>query len=261
MRAVRTALICHHDNRLNRDVLPRWLASFSELAGIVVITETGARRRRRMQFEWRRSRWRMLDVFAFQLFYRLRLAATDREWVRARERELLDRYPPISSDVPIHHTNDPNDEDTRRFLASIGPDLVLARCKTLLRRDIFDIPRDGTIVLHPGICPEYRNAHGCFWALVRRDLERVGASMLRIDEGVDTGPIYAYYHADIDERAESHVVIQHRVVFDNLDQIAEDLKAVHDGRAQRIDVSGRESAGWGQPRLTDYLSWKRAAAR
>jgi folate-dependent phosphoribosylglycinamide formyltransferase PurN len=257
---VRTALICHHDSVLDREALSRWLDSFSDLAGIVVITETSGRMWKRVRFEWRRSGLRMLDVLAFRLYYRLRLARRDREWVQARTRELLDRYPALPPGVPVHQTHDPNDEGTRRFLEGVEPDVVVARCKTLLRRAIFDIPKDGTIVLHPGICPEYRNAHGCFWALARRDLGKVGATLLQIDEGVDTGPVYAYYHADVDERHESHVVIQLRVVFDNLDQIADDLRALHEGRAERIDTSGRTSAAWGQPRLTDYLHWKRAAA-
>ena len=114
-------------------------------------------------------------------------------------------------------------------------------------------------MVHPGICPEYRNAHGCFWALARRDLERVGATLLRIDEGVDTGPVYGYYSTSFDERRESHVVIQLRSVYDNFDRISEDLRRVYEGSAVPIDVSGRKSAAWGQPRLSDYLRWKRAA--
>ena len=47
--------------------------------------------------------------------------------------------------------------------------------------------------MHPGICPEYRNAHGCFWALANRDLNKVGMTLLRIDKGVDTGPTFGYY--------------------------------------------------------------------
>ena len=38
------------------------------------------------------------------------------------------------------------------------PDLVIARCKTLLASRVFSIPPLGTYVMHPGICPEYRNA-------------------------------------------------------------------------------------------------------
>lgn len=256
---MRTLLICHHDNPLNRDALPGWLASFSELVGIVVITETKGRRLRRLRFEWRRSGWRTLDVFAFRLYHRLAFARRDRRWIESKVTDLRTRYPPPGPAVPVHHTSNPNDEGTRGFLCGAAPDLVVARCKTLLRREIFDIPAAGTFVLHPGICPEYRNAHGCFWALVRRDLDRVGATLLRIDQGVDTGPVIAYYRTAIDERTESHVVIQHRVVLDNLDEIATQLEAVVEGTARPVDTSGRQSMAWGQPRLSDYLSWKRAA--
>lgn len=256
---MRSALICHHDNVLNREVLPRWLATFSDLAGVVIIEERPGRLLKRMRREWRRSGVRMLDVLAFQANYRLRLAAADRAWVRATASRLAARFPAEPRGVPVHNTADPNSEETRSFLASIEPDLVLARCKTLLRREVFDIAAQGTVVLHPGICPEYRNAHGCFWALARGDVGRVGATLLRIDEGVDTGPVFAYYTAAFDERRESHVVIQHRVVFDNLDEIARDLVRIAAGTMPPIDTTGRTSATWGQPRLTDYLRWKRAA--
>lgn len=258
---MRIALICHHDNVLNREGVPAWLASFSELAGVVVIEETRGRLARRIRREWQRSGLRMLDVLAFQLYYRVHLAARDRAWTQRRAAQLAERYDPPRADVPVHRTDDPNSEATRAFLESVSPDLVLARCKTLLRPEIFSIPRAGTVVLHPGICPEYRNAHGCFWALARRDLETVGATLLRIDEGVDTGPVFGYYRARIDEATETHTVIQHRVVFDNLDEIAADLRRVADGTMPAVDTTGRPSAAWGQPRLTDYLRWKRAARR
>ena len=54
-------------------------------------------------------------------------------------------------------------------------------------------------------------------------------------------------------------MIQHRV--DNLPEIAADLRRIAAGEAQPLDVSGRASAAWGQPRLTDWLRWKRAARR
>lgn len=258
---MRTALICHHDNLLNRTVVPSWLASFSELVGVVVIEEPPGRLVKRVRREWQRSGLRMLDVLAFQVYYRLRLAGEDRRWVRETADRLLARYGRTAESVPVHRTPDPNSEETRAFLESVAPDITLARCKTLLRREIFDVPRAGTVVLHPGVCPEYRNAHGCFWALARRDLGTVGATLLRIDEGVDTGPVFAYYTADFDERRESHTVIQHRVVFDNLDQIAADLQRVADGTMPRIDTTGRPSAAWGQPRLSDWLRWKHRARK
>jgi methionyl-tRNA formyltransferase len=113
--------------------------------------------------------------------------------------------------------------------------------------------------MHPGICPEYRNAHGCFWALANDDRERVGMTLLRIDRGVDTGPVFGYFSCNCDEGSESHIVIQHRTVFDNLDAIGKRLIEIHEGRAMPLDVSGRKSSAWGQPWLTRYFYWKRKA--
>jgi hypothetical protein len=73
--------------------------------------------------------------------------------------------------------------------------------------------------------------------------------------------VYGYYRPEFDERRESHVVIQLKSVYDNFDAIAVDLERVYRGDGQPIDVTGRASAVWGQPRLSDYVRWKRAARR
>lgn len=260
---MRTAVICHEGNVWNRGVMPRFLASFSDVVGIVEIVETpheaAADRRRRIRREWRRSRLRLLDVLAFRVWYRLRHAKADADWIARRSAAELARFPELSPDVPVHRTADPNADSVRAFLDEVRPDIAIVACKHILRPEIFSAARQGTFVVHPGICPEYRNAHGCFWALARRDLDRVGATLLRIDEGIDTGPVYAHYRAEIDELRETHVVIQLRVVYDNLDAIERDLRRIHAGEAEPLDTSGRTSAAWGQPRLSDYLRWKRAA--
>jgi hypothetical protein len=257
---VRAALICSESSPFNRRVMPARLASFADLVGIVVIRDRPRSLWRRVRSEWRRSRLRLLDVLAFRLVYRLRWAKKDRRWIADRVAAEL-RASAFPDDVAVHETFDPNTPETRRFLESLALDFAVAACKTLLRPEIFNVPAHGTFVVHPGICPEYRNAHGCFWALSRRDLDRVGATLLRIDEGVDTGPVFGYYRPAYDELRESHVVIQLRSVYDHFDRIAADLGRVCRGEASPVDVSGRPSAAWGQPRLTDYLRWRRAARR
>ena len=50
-------------------------------------------------------------------------------------------------------------------------------------------------------------------------------------------------------------------VFENLDDIQAQLTSIYRREAIPIDVTGRKSAAWGQPWMTRYLSWKRAAKR
>ncbi len=259
---IRTVLVCHAENDLNRVGVARWLASFSQLVGIVMVREPPARMWRRIRRELRRvGPLRFLDVLGFQLYYRLLLAARDGAW-RARTLErLCRRYPPPRPEPDVLETSDPNSAEARAFMQRLAPDLALARCKTLLKEDVFSIPVHGTFVLHPGICPEYRNAHGCFWALANDDLSRVGTTLLKIDRGVDTGPVYGYYGYPFDEVVESHAVIQHRVVLENLPAIARTLVEICERRATALDTAGRRSATWGQPWLTRYLQWKHQARR
>jgi methionyl-tRNA formyltransferase len=115
--------------------------------------------------------------------------------------------------------------------------------------------------MHPGICPEYRNAHGCFWALANGDPDNVGMTLLRIDRGVDTGPVFGYFRVNPADRSESHIVLQHRTVLDHLDAIRDRLLQIAAGTASPIPTSGRPSAVWGQPWLTAYLRTRRGARR
>jgi hypothetical protein len=257
---MKTLLICHADAPLDRVVLARWLASFTTLAGVLVIAEKGSRKLRRARKEIERVGFlRFLDVMAFRVYYRLFLAKSDEHWESARIAELSRRYPAV--DAPLLVTESPNSPEAQRFIAAASPDIVIARCKVLLQERIFSIPTRGTFVMHPGVCPEYRNAHGCFWALARADFERVGMTLLRVDQGIDSGSVYGYFSYPYDSYAESHIVIQNRVVLDNLDSVAGTLQAIGSGTALPLDTSGRDSALWGHPWLTRYLHWKRRARR
>lgn len=259
---MKTLLICHEGALLDQIVLARWLSSFSELTGMVFIEEPAGRKWRRIRREIKRiGVARFIDMMAFRFYYVLFLQSNDKRWERQQVKESSAKYPEIAPDTPILRTPSPNTGEVEAFVRRAKPDIVLARCKSLLKESVFSIPEKGTFVMHPGICPEYRNAHGCFWALANDDLERVGMTLLRIDEGVDTGPPFGYYHYPFDELRESHIVVQSRVVLENLDAVREKLLGIFDGTAVSIDTSGRQSGAWGQPWLTKYLEWKSRAKR
>ena len=233
------------------------------MAGLIIIRDPHSRLWRASKREIRRVGWlRFLDVVAYRAFAKLRLARRDQAWKAAEIARLRRRYPADVTQVPRIVVTSPNSNEAREFLEQLRPDLAIARCKIILKQSIFGVPRVGTFVLHPGICPEYRNAHGCFWALTRRDFERVGMTLLRVDPGIDTGPIFLHGTYDFDEVEESHSVIQYRTVTENLDTIANILTALCRGeQVPPVAVEGRESAVWGQPQLTAYLRWKWQARR
>lgn len=256
----RVILLCHEGDRIDTEIIASWLCDSFTLVGVVILRESAAAIVRRLRREIRRvGLLRFLDVAAFRLYYRLRLAKRDTAWIDAEIARWRVKYPPtLTRDVPRLMATNPNTEPVRAFLAQLAPDLMLARCKSILRPEVFTIPRTGTWVLHPGICPEYRNAHGCFWALAKRDLGRVGMTLLKVDRGVDTGPVYLQASYDFDEFVESHVVIQYRAVLENLTAVEATLVAASKGTARPLSIEGRRSAAWGQPWLSEYFRWRRA---
>jgi hypothetical protein len=253
---IRTLLICHEGAILDQEGLARWLASFTELTGMIVLRENKQRIWRRIKREVKRvGLLRLPDVMAFRLYYKLFLASRDRKWEQDKLAELCYNYPDFP-EVPLLFTHSPNSPEAEQFIRDNNPDMMLARCKTLLKETIFSLPTKGTYVMHPGICPEYRNAHGCFWALATGDFDKVGMTLLRIDRGVDTGPTFGYYYYKGDALADSHIVIQHRVVLDHLDDLERKMTEIYHGQAAPLDTSGRPSATWGQPWMTRYWLWK-----
>lgn len=250
-------LICHEDDPIDSDGIASWLACDFSLVGIVLLRDKPGSWLRKLRQESRRVGWlRLLDVILFRIFYQLSRARKDKQWVQNRVQALRLQYEADLSQVPRHLAHNPNETGVRNFITGLEPDIAIARCKYILQPEIFTIPRFGTYVLHPGICPLYRNAHGCFWALTNRDFANVGMTLLKVDEGIDSGPIYLQASYPFDEARESHVVIQHRVVLENLAAISRTLRAICQDTAHPIDVSGIRSVNRGQPWLTAYLRWK-----
>jgi folate-dependent phosphoribosylglycinamide formyltransferase PurN len=256
-------LICHENDPLDCQGLASWLASTMNLIGLIVIREGSTRRWQVARRQIRRDGWlSFANVLAFRAYSALVLSRRDGRWKQRALKDLLARFDADLSGVPRLVVSNPNSKETSEFLTALKPDLLLARCKFLLKPEVFNVPGKGTFVLHPGICPEYRNAHGCFWALANRDHERVGMTLLRVDKGVDTGPVFLQSTCEIDEVRESHIVIQYRVVLDNLDAIGRTLRAIGAGQEiAPIETKDRRSAVWGQPTLSVYLRWKWEARR
>ncbi len=251
-------LICHEEDIVDSQGIAGWLAPEFSLSGIVFIWDDRAARLRRVYREYRRvGLWRLIDVLLFRVYYRLRWARADRRWLQRAVAVMRDKYSADISRQPRITVNNPNADEVREFVRKLQPDLLLARCKYILRPAIFTLPRYGSYVLHPGICPAYRNAHGCFWALVNRDLANVGMTLLKVDEGIDTGPVYLRASYAFDELRESHIRIQHRVVLENLDAIAAVFFALCRNAVQPQVVNSAYSVNWGQPWLTAYLRWRR----
>jgi methionyl-tRNA formyltransferase len=76
-------------------------------------------------------------------------------------------------------------EELRRLAAQVQ---VVVAYGQILPRSVIDIPPLGTINVHASLLPRYRGAAPVQWAIVNGESE-TGVTTMRIDEGLDTGPI------------------------------------------------------------------------
>ncbi|AUX44735.1 methionyl-tRNA formyltransferase [Sorangium cellulosum] len=97
----------------------------------------------------------------------------------------------------------------------------------ILPKAVLDAPRRGCMNLHASILPRYRGAAPITWAIVGGEAE-TGISLMQMDEGMDTGPVYTVQRTPIgpdmtaDELAVELGALAARVV-------REDLRRAVDG--------------------------------
>ncbi len=60
----------------------------------------------------------------------------------------------------------------------------------ILPKDVLDAPRLGCVNVHASLLPKYRGAAPIAWAVVHGETE-TGVTLMKLDEGMDTGPTFA----------------------------------------------------------------------
>lgn len=82
-----------------------------------------------------------------------------------------------------------NPDFLQRFRALAPDAAVVAAYGKIIPGEVLEVPRYGFLNIHPSLLPKYRGAAPVNWALIEGETES-GVSIMRLDEGMDTGPIY-----------------------------------------------------------------------
>jgi methionyl-tRNA formyltransferase len=76
-------------------------------------------------------------------------------------------------------------------IAALRPEcIVVAAFGQILPQAVLDIPRHGCINIHPSLLPRYRGSMPVAASILAGDIF-TGVSIMRMDAGLDTGPIYS----------------------------------------------------------------------
>lgn len=91
--------------------------------------------------------------------------------------------------LPVLTPDRPRGEAFLDEIGSLGADLsVVVAYGRILKREVLDVPRLGSLNVHASLLPRLRGAAPIHWAIVRGH-ERTGVTVMRMVEEMDAGPI------------------------------------------------------------------------
>ena len=97
------------------------------------------------------------------------------------------------------------DPENVRIIRDLKPDIiVVAAFGQILKKDVLEMPEFGCINVHASLLPRWRGAAPIQAAILTGDKE-TGVSIMKMNEGVDTGPVYSQRKTEIhnDDNSES----------------------------------------------------------
>lgn len=138
--------------------------------------------------------------------------------------------PPVWPGTSIQTVAIPRRGELEARIAPFQPDLIVVACfPWRLPQDLLGLPRFGCVNVHPSLLPIGRGPEPVFWTL-RRGERQTGATIHRIDEGLDTGPILAQATTPVPLGIEEPA-LEHHLMSMGGTLLAETLPAIASGTA------------------------------
>lgn len=93
-----------------------------------------------------------------------------------------------------------NTEEALEKLKTQEADLfVVVAYGQILSEDVLAIPKKHIVNVHSSLLPKYRGASPMQWAILNGD-EETGVSLMQVEAGLDSGPVYAMKKTPIDDK-------------------------------------------------------------
>ena len=126
-----------------------------------------------------------------------------------------------------------NNEEELKFFKKLSPDIVIVVAYGQIIPKIFlNIPNFGFINIHASLLPKWRGAAPIQRAIINGD-EKIGVSIMKIEEKLDSGPILSSKELILDKNA-THGEIEKKLSVMGADLLIESLKTIKIGNPKFI---------------------------
>lgn len=104
----------------------------------------------------------------------------------------------VENNLPVLQPEKLKDPEFINKIKSLNPDLIVVVAFRILPKEIYTIPKYGSINLHASLLPKYRGAAPINWAIINGEKE-TGVTTFFLQDKVDTGNIIMQNYCRISE--------------------------------------------------------------
>lgn len=162
------------------------------------------------------------------------------------------------SGLTVHQPERVRNEKFLDYFRSAAPDIVvLVAFGQILPKETIEGPPLGCINVHPSLLPKYRGAAPINWALIRGET-KTGVTIMRMDEGVDSGDILRQEETDI-RPDENYGGLHDRLARQGAELLLKTIEDIAQGRFERKQQD--HSAATFAPRIKQadtVIRWENA---
>jgi methionyl-tRNA formyltransferase len=106
----------------------------------------------------------------------------------------------LEQGVRVFQPESLRDSGTHKILRDTNSELfVVIAYARIIPKEVLEIPKHGTINLHPSLLPKFRGPSPIRSAILADDRENIGVSVMLLDEEMDHGPLLAQKKMEIAE--------------------------------------------------------------
>ena len=161
--------------------------------------------------------------------------------------------------IPVFQPEKMRDGTALRQIQSLEPDiLVVVAYGRILPDDILAVPRYGAINVHGSLLPKYRGASPIQWAVLSGEKES-GVTIMRMDEGIDTGDIIAQEAIPLSPEETAGTLFEKLAAL-GARLLCETLPSIENGTAIYTKQNDREATRTGKiEKEMGRINWKKSA--
>lgn len=165
----------------------------------------------------------------------------------------------LDADIPVFQPTTLKSPEALERLQTLAPDLmIVAAYGLILPAAVLDCPRLGCINIHASLLPRWRGAAPIQRAIAAGD-EHTGISLMQMEQGLDTGPVYTTQRIRIGPR-ETGGSLHDRLAAIGAKLLLDSLPAIREG-ALTPEPQDPELATYASKleKLESTIDWQRSA--